>query len=363
MRIRKPFLLALVLSFFITAQTASACTTFRIVTQDGKRIVGRAMELAMPLDSQVMIVPRNMPMSSTKPDLKPGMSWVAKYGFVGINTLGVDISTDGMNERGLSIGTLYIPGYVEYQHFPINGESAISNLEFSNWVLSQFANVQEIKAALPKIKVYDLNLPQAGPQPLHWAINDASGGAIVVEYINGQLHIYDNPIGVLTNAPNFEWHMSNLRTHINLTNINVDALKLGSTTIPPIGQGTGLLGLPGDYTPPSRFLRAVALSYAAVPPKTADAGVNLAFHILNSVDIPLGAVAQRNPKDPGKFIYESSQWSTVYDLDNKVAYFRTYGALAVKKIDLKKLDFSAAVIKHIPMQTAMEATDVSAEAR
>lgn len=106
----------------------------------------------------------------------------------------------------------------------------------------------------------------------------------------------DNPISVLTNAPNFDWHMTNLRNHINLTNVNVDDLKLGSTTLPKLGQGTGLLGLPGDYTLASRFLRATALAYSAAP---------------------VGAVAEKVvAKDGSKttFSYEQTQWVTVYDL-------------------------------------------------
>lgn len=301
-------------------------------------------------------------MTATQPDLKPGTDWVSKYGFVGINTLGVDISTDGMNEAGLSIGTLYIPDFVAYQPYPTDGSPAISNIELSNWVLSQFATVVEVAAALPHVSVYNLVMPSVGPQPLHWAIHDAQGGSIVVEYIGGQLHVFDNPIGVLTNAPNFDWHMANLRTHVNLTNVNVDGIKLGNVTVEPIGQGTGLVGLPGDYTPPSRFLRAVALAYASVPPKTAEEGVNQAFHILNAVDIPLGAIAERSPKNPKQMIYETSQWTTVHDLKHRICYVRTYGALSIKKVDLTHLDFSGGRIKHIPMATTMETADVTAEA-
>ena len=97
---------------------ASACTTFRIRSKDGAILVGRSMELGMPLQSAVMIVPRGFSLSATRPDQKPGTTWVAKYGFAGMNTLGVDISTDGLNEAGLSVGTLYIPEFVQYQPFP-----------------------------------------------------------------------------------------------------------------------------------------------------------------------------------------------------------------------------------------------------
>jgi choloylglycine hydrolase len=346
---------------------ASACTTFRVRTKDGAILVGRSMELGMPLQSAVMIVPRGLPLSATRPDQKPGTSWVARYGFAGMNTLGVDISTDGMNEAGLSVGTLYIPEFVQYQPFPAQaGRAAISNLELSNWLLSNFATVGEVRAALPAIAVYDLVIPPAGPQPLHWAIFDAQGGAIVVEYVEGKLQIHDNPVGTLTNSPNFEWHQTNLRQHVNLTNQNADPIRLGTVEFRQIGQGSGMLGIPGDYTPPSRFVRATALSWSVVPPATAAEGANAAFHVLNAVDIPYGAVAQRIPGKDGAaptLAYEQTQWATVHDLTNRLLYFRTYGSLAIRKVDLGKLDWTGKAIRHIPMPTAMEAEDVTALAR
>jgi len=357
---------ALIFTAFVSHDT-SACTTFRIRAQDGAILVGRSMELGMPLDSQVMVVPRGMAMSATRPDGKPGATWVAKYGFAGMNTLGVDISTDGMNEAGLSVGTLYIPGFVQYQPFPAQGgNSAVSNLQLSNWALSQFATVGEVRAALATMTVYDLTLPPAGPQPLHWAVFDAQGGAIVVEFVEGKLRVHDNPVGVLTNSPNFEWHQANLRNYVNLTNLNVEPLKLGSTVIDPIGQGSGLIGIPGDYTPPARFIRATALSWSAVPMATASEGANVAFHILNAVDIPVGSVAQKAPATRGagpRLDYEMTQWATVHDVTNRLLYFRTYGNLAVRKIDLNRVDLTGAAIRHIPMPTAMQAEDVTAQAR
>lgn len=365
-RIRSLAAAALVGALFLPSD-ASACTTFRIRSQDGAILVGRSMELGMPLQSAVMIVPRGFPLSATRPDQKPGTSWVTRYGFAGMNTLGRDISTDGMNEAGLSVGTLYIPEFVQYQPFPDQpGKAAISNLELSNWLLGNFATVGEVRAALPKIAVYDLVIPPAGRQPLHWAIFDAQGGAIVVEFVGGELRIHDNPVGTLTNSPNFDWHQTNLRQHVNLTNQNVDPLRLGTVEIRPLGQGSGMLGIPGDYTPPSRFIRATALAWSTVPPATAAEGANAAFHVLNAVDIPIGAVAQRIPgKDgaPPTLAYEQTQWATVHDLTNRLLYFRTYGSLAIRKVDLGRLDWTGKAIRHIPMPTGMEAEDVTAQAR
>ena len=279
----------------IVAAPSLACTTFRLQSQDGAWIIGRSMELGLQLDSRLMIVPRQFALTATLPGMKPGMEWTAKFGFLGVNALGYDVATDGMNEVGLSAHALYIPGFFEYQPYPADGKNAIANTDLVNWALSQFETVEQVREALPKVTVFALDVPTAGVQPLHWAIRDAKGGSIVVEYIRGRLTIDDNPVSVLTNSPNFDWHMTNLRTHINLTNVNVDGLKLGSTTIEPLGQGTGLIGLPGDYSPPARFLRATALAFASAPVATAAEGANLAFHILNAVDIPIGAVAEKVP--------------------------------------------------------------------
>ena len=349
----------------ILAAPSLACTTFRLQSQDGAWITGRSMELAMQLNSQLMLVPRAYALTATQPGMKPGMAWAGKFGFIGVNAMGFDVATDGMNEAGLSAHAWYIPGFFEYQPYPADGKNAIANTDLVNWVLSQFETVDQVREALPKITVYALDVPSAGVQPLHWAIRDAKGGSIVIEYIKGQLTIYDSPISVLTNAPNFDWHMTNLRTHVNLTNVNVDGLKLGDTSIEPLGQGSGLIGLPGDYSPPARFLRATALAYASAPVATASAGANLAFHILNAVDIPIGAVAEKVPaRDGGKptLVYEQTQWVTVYDLKNRIAYFRTYENLNIRKVDMGKVDFSAKTITHIPMSREMIAEDLTSKA-
>lgn len=348
-------ILCLLLSVFI-ATPAMACTTFRLQSQDGAWITGRSMELGLDLKSNVMLVPRQFTLTAMQPGMKPGIAWKAKYGFLGINTFDLNVATDGMNEVGLTAHALYIPGFFEYQAYSESNQNTIANTDVVNWLLSQFETVDQVRQALSQVTVYGLDVEKIGVQPLHWAVRDAKGGSIVIEYVKGQLTIHDNPISVLTNSPNFDWHMTNLRNYINLSNVNVDGLKLGTTSLPPIGQGTGLIGLPGDYTPPARFVRAAALAFAAAPVPTAKEASNLAFHILNTVDIPVGAVAEKIPGKDGaqdSLTYEQTQWVTVYDLKNKQAYFRTYGNLNIRQIDLNKVDFSGKVIQYVPMSNAM----------
>ncbi len=356
-------------------ERADPCTSFRVAAKDGAVLVGRSMELGMELNSALMVAPRGFRFTSPAPGGGEGLSWQAKYGFVGMNAKGLEAATDGLNEKGLSVHLLYLPGYAKYQDVgPKDSARALAHIAVGNWILSNFATVEEVKAGIAKILVFRYEPPGLGFLPLHYAVHDGKS-ALVIEYVDGQLHVYDNPIGVLTNSPPFDWQLTNLRNYINLTNLNVDSLKLGSYTLEPIGQGTGLLGIPGDYTPPHRFVRATALAYAAVPPATAAEGANLAFHILNSVDIPIGAVAERAAAPSagtmsgsptarvGGLNYDLTQWVTVSDLTNKIYYFRTYKNLTIRKVDLNKLAFTGKAIQHIDIEAGDPVADVTKQAK
>src|SRR5690606_6140997 len=121
------------------------------------------------------------------------------------------------------------------------------------------------------------------------------GAAIVIEPVEGQLAVYDNPLGVITHSPSFAWHMTNLRNYIALSPRNVPPIEVDGEMLAQLGQGSGMLGLPGDFTPPSRFVRAAVFSASAVPAQTAAEGVPQVFHILNNFDIPIGvARAEEN---------------------------------------------------------------------
>ncbi|MGA8322835.1 MAG: linear amide C-N hydrolase, partial [Xanthobacteraceae bacterium] len=161
--------------------------------------------------------------------------------------------------------------------------------EYANWLLGNFANVDEVKANFNKVVLVPVVIDAIKQvPPVHFVVHDRSGKSVVIEPLDKTLKIFDNPLGVVTNSPNFEWHMTNLRNYVNLS--AVPPLGLGGVTLAQFGQGSGLRGLPGDFTPPSRFVRAVAFSQSAVQSDTAAQAVLQAFHILNNFDIPYGAV-------------------------------------------------------------------------
>ena len=166
----------------------------------------------------------------------------------------------------------------------------------------------------------------------------AGGKNLVIEFIDGQVKVYDNPLGVMTNRPDFEWQVNNLRNYINLDAHDRKDKILNGLKLEPTGVGSGLLGLPGDWTPPSRFVRVAYSLDAALPAKNAPEALNLAEHLLNIVDIPKGAI-EENPA-PLVHMQGYAQWVVIKDLTNLTLYYKTYENTAWKKVDLKKFSLA-----------------------
>ena len=120
-------------------------------------------------------------------------------------------------------------------------------------------------------------------------MTEPSGKAIVIEYLKGELKIFDAPLGVITNSPSYDWHETNLRNYINLSPVAIPDKKIGDLDFKPLGGGSGMIGLPGDFTPPSRFVRAVAFSKTARPTNTGEETMYELFRILDNFNVPLGA--------------------------------------------------------------------------
>jgi len=180
----------------------------------------------------------------------------------------------------------------------------------------------------------------------------------VIEPVGGALKIYDNSLGVMSNSPTFDWHMTNLRNYVNLTATNVPPIDLGGINLAQFGQGSGLRGLPGDFTPPSRFVRAVAFSQSAVPTDTAAQSVLQAFHILNNFDIPVGSVRETHD---GQLHTDYTIWTSASDLKNLRWYFKTYNDQSIRSVDLAKtLAAAQGKIRFIKMDSQQPTDDVSA---
>ena len=221
----------------------------------GGVIAARSLEFGFDLHSEVMIVPAGTVLTGSLPDGGKGISYKTKYGFAGANAEGMIAIVDGINDQGLYVGLFYFPGYASYADASKeNAARAMAPHEYANWLLGNFANVDEVKANFDKVALVPVvveAIEQAAP--VHFVVQDRSGKAVVIEPLNKSLKIYDNPLGVVTNSPTFDWHMTNLRNYINLSATNVPPVDMGGITLAQLGQGSGLRGLPGDFTPPFAF--------------------------------------------------------------------------------------------------------------
>lgn len=343
--------------FLLATHLALACTDFQLKTTDGAVIIGRSMEFAMDVKSMIFVEARGKKNEGGSPDGKSGLTWTSKYGFVAINTFGLqDVVVDGINEQGLSFEGLWLPG-TKYQAVPEKESSqAINTGRLGAWVLGNFKTTEEVKQAIREVRIWGSVVPELQMEPpMHVAVHDAAGNNIVIEFIEGKVNVYDNPIGVMTNAPTFDWHLTNLRNYVNLDCQDAEPLKISGVALQPTGHGSGMLGIPGDSTPPSRFVRAAMFAHFAEPVAGAAEGVKLAAHILNTVDIPHGEV---KGKTEGLTVEDYTQWAVIKDLTSRVLYVRDYDNLSLRAIDLKKINFEpGAKTKSITIESDVNAID------
>jgi choloylglycine hydrolase len=341
------------------APVAQACTGIRLVAKDGGVIAARTLEFGVDLHSNVLVVPAGTTLTGSLPDGGKGISYKTKYGFLGANAEGMTAIVDGLNDQGLYVGLFYFPDYASYPDATKdNAARAMAPYEYGNWLLGNFASVEEVKANFDKVVLAPVVLDAIKQvPPVHFVVQDRSGKAVVIEPLNKSLKLFDNPLGVLTNSPSFDWHMTNLRNYVNLSATNVPPVGLGGVTLAQFGQGSGLRGLPGDFTPPSRFVRAVAFSQSAIQSASAPDAALQAFHILNNFDIPYGAVRDQ---EGGQSHAEYTTWTSASDLKNLVWYFRTYGDQSIHSVDLPKaLAAAKGKIQQIKMGSQQPIDDVS----
>ena len=332
-------LLVIACLFFAFYFKADACTGISMFSANGSYFQARTIEWAgSNLNSVYVVVPRDFSQTSYTPKGKNGMTFKSRFGYVGLSVQEKEFVAEGLNEAGLSAGLFYYPNYGSYLLYDEKYNSTtISDLQFVSWLLSQFASVEEVKANINKVRVVSLMGGDGSAAAIHWRVGDSSGKQIVIEIEQGVVHIYDNPVGVITNAPGFQWHLTNLSNYINLTPVNPPAQEMYEFKVNPIGHGNGFLGLPGDFTPPSRFVRAAFFKATAPTLATAQETMLQCFHILNNFDIPIG---MNFPKNEIPDMPSATQWTSVIDLTNKEVYFKTFYNNAIRKIDLKEIDFS-----------------------
>jgi choloylglycine hydrolase len=343
----------LVATMTFAPMVSQACTSFLLPGNDGGFVYGRTLEFGLDIKSKGISIPRGYIYQGTGIDGKQGsgLVWKTKYAAFGANGIDLPLLVDGMNEKGLAGGLLFAPNITLYQDVKAS-ESAqsIASYEMLTYALTNFATVEEVKKGFKEVKVN--RSEQAlfkGVVTLHMTLHDTSGKSIVIEYINGQLEVSDNPVGVLTNAPKFSWHLTQLNNFTNLSAKNPAPIKMGDMTFEAQSSSAGMVGLPGDMTSVSRFVRAFFMVANVPKDMTTTQQVGTAFHFLNNFDIPPGMIELGGNYGGGTSGYEITYWSSVSDLKNKVFYIRTFQNTNVQSISMSNLDLNAKDIQYFDL--------------
>ena len=254
---------------------------------------------------------------------------------------------EGLNEHGLSAGLFYFPAYGKYADFdPQLKDESIADLQLVPWILGLCKTVDEAIEAVKGIRIISVD-PRASTA--HWRFADPSGRQVVLEVIDAEPVFYENELGVLTNSPSFDWHITNLNNYVNLHSGSAPSHKLGRIELSQFGAGSGMLGVPGDVTPPSRFVRAAFYQTSAPQRQTAEQTVRQCFQILNNFDIPIGIEfpVGEVPVD----IPSATQWTSATDMAARKIYYRTMYDSAIRCIDLSQIDFAKISYKDAPLDT------------
>ena len=345
---KRSYILSVVAAvFFLSAFQALACTGIALTAADGSRVVARTVEwAASPMHCGYVAAPRGHSFRSFTPEGADGMQFKSIYGYVGIYTEYEDFVVEGLNEAGLSAGLFFFPGYGDYVAY--NKEhryKTLCDMQFVSWVLSQFSSIDQVMDAIGRIDLVTLDSKIGA---VHWRISEPGGRMVVIECVGGVPHIYENKLGVLTNSPGFKWHIANLNNYVNLFPGAADSHELtDGVTLSPFGGNSGMLGLPGDFTPPSRFVRAAFFQTTAPKLATGEQTVFQAFHILNNFDIPSGIQHPKGKAPEG--LPSATQFTCATDQNSMKVYYRTAWNSNIRCIDLMDINFAKIKYQAFPL--------------
>lgn len=296
------------------------CTGMRFNDADGNMFFGRNLDWTFDYGERVLVVPRGFAPASPF-----GATGPCTHALIGMGLVeqGQPMLFDAGNDAGLAVAGLNFPGYARYEAKPQEGKTNISAWEFPLWVCASFETVDQVEAALRNAVIVDEPIAPEWPSAmLHWIVAD-SARSIVVEYTAAGMQVFDNPADVLANQPGYAWHAENLRNYLNVSSAWGGQGSFGYP-LAPFGAGAAQRGLPGDYTSPSRFVRAAYVN-ANYPVKAREAAnVSRMFHSLSQVAMVEGS-ALSHEGDTEKTLYTGC-----FSSASRTYYFNTYEDVSIR---------------------------------
>lgn len=312
------------------------CTAISFKTKD--HYFGRTLDLEYHYKESVTVTPRNFPFKFT--NRKENKN---HYAIIGIATV-IDtypLYYEATNEAGLSVAGLNFPDNAFY-HPADESKVNIAPFEFIPYILTECKTVEDAKKLLEKANIVNIDFrPDLKASPLHWMISDKNKG-ITVESTADGLQVYENPIGVLTNNPPFDLQIKNLEKYKNLSSKEPEH----KPDMSHYSKGLGAIGLPGDLSSVSRFVRAAFTKENSVCGDSENESISQFFHILGSVSHTRGAVDLG-----GK--YEITVYTSCCNTDRGIFYYTTYENPQISAIDMNKLNLSSDELFEFPLETEM----------
>ena len=316
------------------------CTAITFRTKD--HYFGRNLDLEYSYNEMVTITPRNYVFKFRKMgEMK------SHYAMIGMAYVVDDypLYYDATNEKGLSIAGLNFPNNANYKPF-VEQKDNVTPFELIPWILGQCATVSEAKTLLERISILNENFSDELPlSPLHWIISDKER-SITLESINEGIKVYDNPVGVLTNNPTFDYQLFNLNNYMQLTNgepQNTFAVN-NDLQLEQYSRGMGAMGLPGDFSSMSRFVKAAFVKCNSLSNATENESVSQFFHILKSVEMPRGCVKVKNQ------LYAITIYSSCCNTDRGIYYYTTYNNGQIHAVDMRKENLQGSTLIQYPLK-------------
>ncbi len=300
---------------------------------------GRNLDIETTYGEEVCVMPRRFPLMFRE------MGEMTKhYGVIGMATVvdGVPLFYDGVNECGLAMAGLAFPENAYYSPI-VNGKNNIAPFEFIPWILGQAKTVAQAEALLLRVNLADITFSENLPTtPLHWMIADQNR-SIVVEFMRDGMHVYDNKLGVLTNNPPFSYHIKNLENYRHLRNDDKNVKRKIGLKYSDYSKGLGAVGLPGDISSKSRFVRMAFLSENSVKPDSEISSVGQFFHLLSSVERVKGACKTETGA------WDITVYSCCMNIDKGLYYYTTYGNRCISCVNMHATDLQSDKISCFPL--------------
>ena len=327
-----------------------ACTALVVTDTSGNGYHGRTLEYSTLTPTDFTYFPAGTKIASATPTGKQGVTFDTKYAILGMSAPLIPSAkqvgfAEGANDQGLTFSMNWLNG-TSSPAVSNNDANVLAVNDLGSWILGNFKSVAEVKAAMTSGKTefwvpISKALDPTNPLPQHYVVHDRKGEALVIEFTHGKTNVYDNPVGVLTNGPEFPWHLQNLNNY-TFTNVDKNTGQLGKLKLATQDAGIALSALPGAETSQGRFVKASFYANYVRKAKSPDEAIITLGHLMNNFDRPYdltvdGSGGTGDGVRSKSTSSEVTQWTVMNDLSRNLYYVRSINSLNWAVIDMNKL--------------------------